>query len=51
MSREERIAALRRELSNLRAELRKTRGSYKHSTIQDEIRAIARELAQLENSF
>ena len=51
MSREECIAALRQELSNLKAELRKTRGSYKRSTIQDEIRAVARELAQLENSF
>ena len=51
MSREERIAALRQELSNLKAELRKTRGQYKRATIQDEIRAVARELAQLENSF
>lgn len=51
MSREERIEALRQELSNLRAELRKTKGSYKRATIQDEIRAVARELAQLEDSF
>lgn len=43
MSREERIAALRKELSNLKAELRKTRGQYKRAVIQDEIRAVCRE--------
>jgi len=48
MSREERIAALRKELSNLKAELRKTRGQYKRAVIQDEIRAVCRELVRLE---
>ena len=50
MSREERIRALRQELSNLKAELRKTRGRYKRATIQEEIRAVSRELVRLEES-
>ncbi len=50
MSREERIKALRQELSNLKAELRKTRGQYKRATIQDEIRAVCKELIRLEES-
>ena len=47
-TREKRIIALRQELSNLKAELRKTKGSFKRATIQSEIRAVARELARLE---
>ncbi len=47
-TREEHIAALRRELSNLREELRKARGGYKRATLQDEIRAVARKLTRLE---
>ena len=50
MSREERINAVRQELSNLKAELRKTRGQYKRATIQEEIRAVSRELVRLEES-
>ena len=50
MSREERIEELRQELSNLKAELRKTRGQYKRATIQEEIRAVSRELVRLEES-
>lgn len=50
MSREERIKALRQELSNLKAELRRTRGQYKRATIQDEIRAVCREIARLEEA-
>ena len=50
MSRKERINALRQELSNLKAELRKTRGQYKRATIQEEIRAVSRELVRLEES-
>ena len=50
MSREERIKALRQELSNLKAELRKTRGQYKRATIQDEIRAVGKELVRLEEN-
>ena len=50
MSREERIRALQQELSNLKAELRKTRGQYKRATIQEEIRAVSRELVRLEES-
>ena len=50
MSREERIKALRQELSNLKAELRKTRCQYKRATIQDEIRAVCKELVRLEES-
>ena len=50
MSREERIRALRQELSNLKADLRKTRGQYKRATIQEEIRAVSRELVRLEES-
>ena len=50
MSREERIRALRQELSNLKAELRKTRGQYRRATIQEEIRAVSRELVRLEES-
>ena len=50
MSREERINALRQELSNLKAELRKTRGQYKRAIIQEEIRAVSRELVRLEES-
>ena len=46
MSREKRIEELRQELSNLKAELRKTRGQYKRATIQDEIRAVCRELVR-----
>ena len=48
MSREKRIEALQRELANLKAELRKTRGQYKRATIQEEIRAVSRELVRLE---
>ena len=48
MSREERIAALQQELSNLKAELRKTRGQFKRATIQDEIRTVCRELILLQ---
>ena len=51
MSREERIKALRQELSNLKAELQKTRGQYKRATIREEIRSVCRELAQIEDSF
>ena len=47
MNREQRIAAMRRELENLKAELRKARGAYQRATIQSEILAIARELARL----
>ena len=50
MNREERITALRQELSNLKAELRRTRGQYKRATIQDEIRAVCREIARLEEA-
>ena len=50
MSREERINALRQELSNLKAELQKTRGQYKRAIIQEEIRAVSRELVRLEES-
>ena len=49
MNREQRIEALRRELTNLKAELRKAKGTYKRATLQDEIRAIARELARLQD--
>ena len=48
VSREQRIAALRQELSDLKAELRKTKGQYKRATIQGEIRAVCRELVRLE---
>ena len=48
ISREQRIAVLRRELSALKAELRKTKGQYKRATIQGEIRAVCRELVRLE---
>ena len=48
MSREERIKALRQELSNLKAELQKTRCQYKRATIREEIRALSRELVRLE---
>lgn len=51
MTHEQKVEALRRELSNLRAELRKTKGSFKRSIIQDEIRGVCRELARLDNSF
>ena len=51
MSREERIEALRRELLNLRAELCKTRGSYKRATIQDEIRAVCHKLVRLQEGL
>ena len=34
ISREQRIAALRQELSDLKAELRKTKGQYKRATIR-----------------
>ena len=50
ISKEKRIEALRLELSNLKAELRKTKGSYKRATIQNEIRAVCRELARLEGN-
>ena len=49
ISKEKRIEALRLELSNLKAELRKTKGRYKRAILQDEIRAICRELIRLEN--
>ena len=49
MNREKRIEALRRELSNLKEELRKARGGYKRATIQDEIRAVCRELVRLQD--
>lgn len=49
MNREKRIEALRRELSNLKEELRKARGQYKRATIQDEIRAVCRELVRLQD--
>ena len=48
ITREQRIAALRQELLNLKAELRKTRGQYKRAVIQDEIRAVCREFVRLE---
>ena len=48
MNREQRIAALRRELANLKAELRKTKGQFKRATIQDEIKAVCRELVRLQ---
>ena len=48
MSREKRIEALRRELSNLKEELRKARGQYKQATIREEIRAVSRELVRLQ---
>ena len=47
----EKAAALRRELSNLKAELQKTKGSFMRATIQDEIRSVCRQLAQLEDRF
>ena len=47
MSREERIKALRQELSNLKAELRKAKGEYKRSVLMNEIRAVARQLESL----
>ena len=47
-NREQRIIALRRELEQLRAELRRARGAFRRATIQDEIRAVARELARME---
>ena len=50
MSKEERMAVLRQELSHLRAELRRTRGQYKRATIRDEIRAVCQELVRLEES-
>ena len=49
MNREKRIEALRRELANLKAELRKARGAYRRATLLEEARAVARELARLEN--
>ena len=50
-TREERITALRQELSNLQAELRKAKGGFKRSVIQDEIRSVCRQLAQLESRY
>ena len=50
MTREQRIAALKQEISNLKAELKKTRGGFKRATIQDEIREVSRELARLEEN-
>lgn len=48
MTHEQKVKAKRQELSNLKAELRKTRGQYKRAVIQDEIRAVCRELVRLE---
>ena len=48
MTREDRIRALRQELLNLKAELRKARGNYMRSTIRNEIQAVCRELVRLE---
>lgn len=48
-TRKERIEALRRELADLKEELRKARGGFKRLTLQDEIRATARELTRLES--
>ena len=48
MNREQRIAALRRELANLKVELHKTKGQFKRATIQNEIRAVCRELVRLQ---
>ena len=49
MTREQRIDALRKELSHLKAELARAHGSYKRSVIQDEIRSVCRELIRLED--
>ena len=49
MNREKHIEALRQELSNLKEELRKARGQYRRATIRDEIRAVCRELARLQD--
>ena len=49
MTREQRLAALRKELANLKAELAKAHGSYKRSVIQDEIRSVCKELIRLED--
>ena len=49
MPRKKRAESLRRELSNLKAELRKAKGGFKRAIIQDEIRSVCRELARLED--
>ena len=50
MTREQRVEKLRRELSNLKAELRKTKGDYKRSILQSEIRAVAHQLVAMRDS-
>ena len=48
---DQRVKALHKELSNLKVELQKSKGSFKRSTIQNEMRSVCRELARLENHF
>lgn len=47
LTREQREKNLKRELSNLKAELRKAKGEYKRYVLMNEIRAVARQLESL----
>ncbi len=47
LTREQRIEALKKELSNLQAELKKARGGFKRSILMDEIRSVIHRLEQL----
>ncbi len=48
-TRRQHIDALRQELANLKAELKKARTPFMRKVILDEIRAVARQLEQLLN--
>ena len=50
MTHEERIRSLQQELLALKAELRKTKGAYKRAVLMEEIRAVCRELARLQEN-
>ena len=47
LTREEKIEALKRELENLKAELKKARTPFQRSVLIDEMRAVSRQLARL----
>ena len=51
LTREQREKNLKRELSNLKAELRKANGDYKRSVLMNEIRAVVRQLENLRESI
>ena len=51
LTREQREKNLKRELSNLKAELRKAKGDYKRSVLMNEIRAVVRQLENLRESI